>query len=94
MWWLCLLTDRDEMSNLHRGHSIDASYQVSVVAMFANLIGRVFKIFSSETVWPNEPKFGWKHLWHVLYEDCSFHPDRLTKWLTLKLGRNHLWNVL
>jgi hypothetical protein len=31
MWWSCLLTDRDEMSNLHRGHSIDASYQVSVV---------------------------------------------------------------
>ena len=30
MWWRCLLTDRDEMSNLHRGHSIDASYQVSV----------------------------------------------------------------
>ena len=26
MWWPCLLTDRDEMSNLHRGHSIDASY--------------------------------------------------------------------
>ena len=25
-----MLTDRDEMSNLHRGHSIDASYQVSV----------------------------------------------------------------
>jgi hypothetical protein len=30
MWWPCLLTDRDEMSNLHRGHSIDASYHVSV----------------------------------------------------------------
>jgi hypothetical protein len=28
--WPCLLTDRDEMSILHRGHSIDASYQVSV----------------------------------------------------------------
>jgi hypothetical protein len=40
MWWPCLLTDRDEMSNLHRGHSIDASYQVSVVAMFANRSGR------------------------------------------------------
>jgi hypothetical protein len=26
------------MSNLHRGHSIDASYQVSVVAMFAKNI--------------------------------------------------------
>jgi hypothetical protein len=35
MCWPCLLTDRDEMSNLHRGHSIDASYQVSMVAMFA-----------------------------------------------------------
>jgi hypothetical protein len=31
-----LLADMDEMSNLHRGHSIDDSYQVSVVAMFAN----------------------------------------------------------
>jgi hypothetical protein len=42
MWWPCLLTDRNEMSNLHRGHSIDASYhnQVSVVAMFANRSGR------------------------------------------------------
>jgi hypothetical protein len=40
MWWPCLLIDRDEMSNLHRGHSIDDSYQVSVVAMFANRSGR------------------------------------------------------
>ena len=39
-WQPCLLTDRDEMSNLHRGHSIDASYQVSVVAMFVNRSGR------------------------------------------------------
>ena len=36
VWWPCLLIARVEMSNLHRGHSIDASYQVSVVAMFAN----------------------------------------------------------
>ena len=47
LWWSCLLTDRDEMSTLHRGPSIDASYQVSVhlanqkqelpvVAMFVN----------------------------------------------------------
>ena len=30
LWQPCLLTDRDEMSNLYRGHSIDTSYQVSV----------------------------------------------------------------
>ena len=24
LWWPCLLTDRDEMSNLYRGHDIDA----------------------------------------------------------------------
>ena len=29
LWWLCLLMDRDEKSNLYRGPSIDASYQVS-----------------------------------------------------------------
>jgi hypothetical protein len=30
LWWPCLLTDQDEMSNLHRGHSIDASCHVLV----------------------------------------------------------------
>jgi hypothetical protein len=30
LWWSCLLIDRDEMSNFHRGPSIDVSYQVSV----------------------------------------------------------------
>ena len=29
LWWLCLLMDQDKMSNLYRGPSIDASYQVS-----------------------------------------------------------------
>jgi hypothetical protein len=40
MWWPCLPTDRDEMSILHRGHSIDAFYQVSVAAMFDNRSGQ------------------------------------------------------
>jgi hypothetical protein len=30
LWRPCLLTDRDEMSNLYRGLAIDASYQVTV----------------------------------------------------------------
>jgi hypothetical protein len=30
LWWPCLLTDRDEISNHYTGPSIDASYQVSV----------------------------------------------------------------
>ena len=30
MWWPCLLTNRKEITNLHRGPPIDASYQVSV----------------------------------------------------------------
>ena len=30
LWWPCLSTDRDEMSNRNRGLSIDASYKVSV----------------------------------------------------------------
>ena len=29
MWWPCLLMDRDEISNVYRGLSIDASYQIS-----------------------------------------------------------------
>jgi hypothetical protein len=30
LWWPCLLTDRDKISNLYREPSIDASHQVSV----------------------------------------------------------------
>ena len=30
LWWPCLLTELDEMSNLYRGPPIDAFYQVSV----------------------------------------------------------------
>jgi hypothetical protein len=30
MWWPCLLTDRDDMSNLYKRPSLDASYQDSI----------------------------------------------------------------
>jgi hypothetical protein len=45
----CLLTDRDEMINLHSGHSIDASYQVSVNLAKRFQRRRFKKIGQSET---------------------------------------------
>jgi hypothetical protein len=49
LWWPCLLTDRDEMSNLYRGPSIDASYQVSVHLAKRFRRRRFKKIGQSET---------------------------------------------
>jgi hypothetical protein len=56
------------MSNLYRGPSRDASYQVSVhlaKQFLFFLIGQSLKIFS-ETAQLNEPKLGGKHLWKAI----------------------------
>jgi hypothetical protein len=62
--------DREEMSNLYRGPSIDASYQVAVHLAKRFQRRRFFKISQSETIIA------------VLYEDCPFRPDRLTNMAT------------
>ena len=49
LWRPCLLTDRDEMSNLYRGSAIDASYQVSVHLAKQFQRRRFLKIGQSET---------------------------------------------
>ena len=49
LWRPCLLTDRHEMSNRHRGSSIDASYQVSVHLVKRFQSRRFLQICQSET---------------------------------------------
>jgi hypothetical protein len=49
LWWPCLLTDRDEMSNLYRGPSMDASHQVLVHLTKWFRRKRFKKISQSET---------------------------------------------
>jgi hypothetical protein len=49
LWWPCLLTDWDKMSNLYRGPSIDASYQVSDYLAKRIQRRRILKISHSES---------------------------------------------
>jgi hypothetical protein len=88
LWRPCLQMNRDDMSTcFFRGPSIDASYQVSIHLAKrqtwppqAILISdcSIKKKFSSETALPNELKLRRKHLWKVLYKDCTFRHISLT----------------
>ena len=49
LWWPCLLMDWNIMSNIYRGPSIDASYQVSVHLAMLFQRRRFLEIDQSET---------------------------------------------
>jgi hypothetical protein len=67
------VANRDRMSNLYRGPSIDASYQVSDHLAKRFQKKRFLEIDQSSR----------KHLWKVLYKNCSFHFDPLTNMAVL-----------
>jgi hypothetical protein len=73
--------------HFHRGHSIDASYKVSVHLAKRFQRRRFLKIGQSETriaenPQPNEPKLGRKHLWKVLSKESTFCYDPLPNMAT------------
>jgi hypothetical protein len=72
MWWPCLLTDWDEMSTRHRGHSIDASYQVSVHLAKRFQRRRFKKIGQSET----RIACG-GHVWYWIITKCALFREDL-----------------
>jgi hypothetical protein len=72
LWWSCLLMDRDEMSILYKGSSIDASYQVSVHLAKRFQKRRFLEIDQSET----------RIACGGHDKDCSFHPDPFTNMAT------------
>jgi hypothetical protein len=85
---LSWLTDRDGLSKLYKGPSIDASSYVSDHLANRFQRRRILEIDQSET---RIACGGHVHLWAVLYKECSFRPDPLRNMATT--GNSCFWLV-